>query len=114
MNYAMSLTCDSTHDMPENTPNDVHIFDFLPYPSASGPAEIRIQTILHLSEPVRQAKWNPARLQCIAVVTLAAEENLRGTGSGVFLWDGDWEEERSVNPDSRTSGSAAVIAIPLG
>ncbi|KAG7558251.1 hypothetical protein FFLO_02814 [Filobasidium floriforme] len=98
----------------ENTPNDVHIFDFLPYPSASGPAEIRIQTILHLSEPVRQAKWNPARLQCIAVVTLAAEENLRGTGSGVFLWDGDWEEERSVNPDSRTSGSAAVIAIPLG
>jgi hypothetical protein len=104
------------YDMLENSPNDVCIFGFLPHPGASGPADIRAQTILHLSDPVRQAQWNPARLQCIAVVTLAVEENLRGTGSGVVLWDGDWEEERSVatNSGSRTSGSAAVIAVPIG
>lgn len=52
----------------------------------------------------------------MAVSTLAAEENLRRTGSGIFLWDGDWEEEKSdgMGTSVRGSGSAAVIAVPMG
>ena len=96
--------------------NDVYIVGFLPHPSAAAPDVIGVQTILRLSEPVKQVQWNPARLQCVAAVTLATEEHIRGTGSGVFLWDGDWEEERlDVSSLSASiSGSAAVIAVPMG
>lgn len=91
------------------------IFAFLPHPGSAGPDSIRLQDVLWLSDPIKQAKWNPSRTQSLATVTLPSERGRQALGSGVYIWEGDWDEEKHDLSDTslRSGGSAVVVAMSM-
>jgi hypothetical protein len=99
----------------EAAPNLLFIFVFLPYPASAGPESIRLQDVLWLSDPIKQAKWNPSRTQCLATVTLPSERGRLALGSGVYIWEGDWDEEKHELSDTslKSGGSAVMVAMSI-
>jgi hypothetical protein len=93
----------------------LYIFTFLSHPASSGPDTIRLQTALWLDDPIKQAKWNPSRALNFATITLPNEKGRQAIGSGVCIWEGDWDEEKQDISDAslRAGGSAVMVAMAM-
>jgi hypothetical protein len=98
----------------ESAPLLAHIYSFLPTPEARLPDTIKLEAAILFSRPISAARWNPQRARRLAICThdtqatanLPAlggsrrntqfEEAIEVVGSGVYVWDGDWENEDSA------------------
>lgn len=98
----------------DSIPNVLQIYTFLPSPTSSHPTSIHLHTSIILTDPIKQIAWNPIKAQRLAIVTLAREENLRGFGSGVYLWDGEWQDEEERWEEGMGSGIMEAVPVPMG
>jgi hypothetical protein len=121
----------------ESTPLLAYIYHFLPTKEASIPASITLNVAILFSRPIKSARWNPQRPRRLAVCTYdpsatslpALGGMKRGThvgdvveivGSGVYIWDGDWENEADssivgegdADGPTETEGVVEGIAVP--
>lgn len=63
--------------------------------------------------PVRQMKWNPQRSRRLAICTLADDVRMSNGWSGIYFWDGEWEEEDSfAEANGVKQGVVEALAIP--
>lgn len=63
--------------------------------------------------PVKQMKWNSQRSKRLAVCTLADDPRLSSEWSGIYLWDGEWEEEHSfAGANAVKQGVVEGLALP--
>jgi hypothetical protein len=99
----------------DTIPNVVQIYSFLSDASTSLPTAVNLITAIIFKHPLRQMRWNPQRAKKLAMCTLADDFAQSNMDSGIFLWDGEWEEEDSfTGPDETKQGVVEATVIPFG
>lgn len=119
----------------ETTPHLAYVYTFLPTPEASLPTTITLSAAILFSRPIRSARWNPQRPRRLALCThdplatnlptlggkkrgMHVEHVAEIIGSGVYIWDGDWENEldlsvaNDIDEPRETEGVVEGIAVP--
>lgn len=86
----------------DDQPHALHLFTFLPSPSATLPGPISLVVTLQFSSAVRNARWHPRRSRRLAASTMS--------GNGVYLWDGDWVDDEDA--PGAGEGTAEGVALP--
>ncbi|KAJ9106119.1 hypothetical protein QFC21_001261 [Naganishia friedmannii] len=97
----------------DTIPNVVQIYSFLS-DATSLPTAVNLITAIIFKHPLRQMRWNPQRAKKLAMCTLADDFAQSNMDSGIFMWDGEWEEEDSfTGPDETKQGVVEATVIPF-
>lgn len=97
----------------ESIPTVVQIYSFLSDSKTSLPPSVNFMAAIVFERPVRQMKWNPQRSRRLAICTLADDIRTSNGSSGIYFWDGEWEEEDSfAGADVAKQGVVEALAVP--
>jgi hypothetical protein len=77
------------------------------------PPSVNFMAAIVFERPVRQMKWNPQRSRRLAICTLADDVRSSNGSSGIYFWDGEWEEEDSfAEADVAKQGVVEALHVP--